>query len=136
MPDLTSSEIADIVGPVAMTDLRDVEEHHKPALIRWAKSLPGLADTAFLDECTRAIYNAAVANSFRAYRDPAHFKASACGYEAKRRHAAAGHSKDCRGDTLYGQGYARAMRQAGHTPSEPSDCTCGAAPERSSRGRR
>jgi hypothetical protein len=129
MPDLTRA-IADIVGRAAMTDFNDVEEHHKPALIRWATSLPGLADAVFLDECTRTIYDAAVADSFRAYRDPAHFKASACGYEAKRRHAAAGHSKDCRGDTLYAKGYARAMRQAGHTPPEPSDCTCGAKENR------
>lgn len=120
-----SSAIADIVGPVAIGEFDNAKDHYKPDLIDWALKLPSLTDDRFLDACARAVYEAALVSRFRGNWDHEHFKASACFHEAKRRHTAAGHSSDCRASTLYGQGHARAMREAGHTPPTLTGCTCG-----------
>lgn len=120
------ASIIDIVGPVAITEFDNAKDHYKPDLIEWATALPSLTDEHFLTECARAVYDAALVGSFRGNWDHEHFKATACFYDAKRRHVAAGHSSDCRGGTLYAQGHAAAMRSAGHAPSPLTDCTCGA----------
>lgn len=128
-----SSAIADIVGPVAVSEFDNAKDHYKPGLIDWARKLQTLNDEQFLTEATRAIYESALVGRFRGNWEHEHFKATACYYAAKRRHAAAGHSSDCNASTLYGQAHARAMREAGHTPPPLIGCTCGRAPEEASR---
>lgn len=125
---IDDSSIADIVGPVAVTEFDNASDHYKPGLIVWARTLPTLTDEQFLTECSRAIYESALVGRFRGNWEHEHFKATACHYDAKRRHVEAGHSSDCRGGTLYAQGHRAAMRSAGHTPSPLTRCTCGAEP--------
>ncbi|TYK45092.1 hypothetical protein [Actinomadura decatromicini] len=122
---MADASIIDIVGPVAAQEFDSAQDHYKPGLIAWARKLPELTDEQFLTQCTHAIYESALVSRFRGNWDHEHFKATACFYDAKRRHVAAGHSSDCRGGTLYAQGHAAAMRSAGYTPSPLSACTCG-----------
>ncbi|MEV4672801.1 hypothetical protein AB0K34_14185 [Actinomadura sp. NPDC049382] len=119
------ASIVDIVGPVAIGEFDNAKDHYKPGLIEWASKLPTLSDQAFLTECTRAIYESALVSRFRGNWEHEHFKASACYTDAKRRHAAAGHSPECNASTLYGRAHALAMRSAGHTPRPLTGCTCG-----------
>jgi hypothetical protein len=118
------TDVAAIVGPVAVREFDNADDHYKPGLIDWARNLVGLTDDEFADVAARAIYNSALVGSFRGNWEHDHFKATACFTEANRRHVAAGHAEDCRGDTLYGMAYARVLRENGHTPSEPGVCTC------------
>lgn len=114
-----------LVGPVAAGEFDNAADHYKPALIEWAQNLPALNDDEFLRTTRTAIYNSALANSFRGNWNHDHFKATVCYKEAERRHTTAGHNADCRGDTLYSQAHSRVMRDAGHQPSPTSPCTCG-----------
>lgn len=131
---IDADSIADIVGPVAVTEFNNAADHYKPRLIVWARELPTLTDEQFLSECTRAIYDSALVGRFRGNWEHEHFKATACYYDAKRRHTGAGHSSDCRGGTLYSQGHAAAMRSAGHAPLTVAACTCGTEEESDGRG--
>lgn len=115
----------DLVGLVAAREFDAAADHYKPQLAAWAQNLPTLGDGEFLNAARSAIYNSALANSFRGNWEHDHFKASVCYTEANRRHVAAGHDTDCRGDTLYSRAHAQVMRSHGYEPSPATPCTCG-----------
>jgi hypothetical protein len=117
-------EIVDIVGPVAAREFEAAAGRYKPGLIEWARALPGLPDDEFEQVCGSAIYDSALVSRFRGNWEHEHFKASACAHEARRRHVAAGHDEDCRGETIYGGAHARIMRENGYRPTEPGACRC------------
>lgn len=119
-------DVAEIVGPVGAKEYEDAEDYYKDDLAAYARGLADRSDADFLGESVAAICEAAMTNSWRGNWKHVDFKATACYYEAKRRHQAAGHAKDCRGETIYSRAHARAMRQNGHIPMPPTDCTCGA----------
>ncbi len=118
------ADVAAIVGPVAAHEFANASDHYKPGLIDWARNLPTLSDDEFTNLTASAIYDSALVSRFRGNWDHDHFKASACYTEAKRRHVAAGHDKDCRGATWYSLAHDRVMREQGHRPSPPSPCNC------------
>lgn len=120
---------ADLVGPVAIREFEAAANHYKPGLIEWTHNLSTLEDDEFLAVAGSAIYGSALINSFRGNWEHEHFKATVCYVEAKRRHVAAGHAKDCRAETLYGRAHARVMRESGYQPRPPADCTCNAPEE-------
>jgi hypothetical protein len=124
------ADVAAIAGPVACREFDNADDHYKPGLIDWARSLPTLDDDEFANVAASAIYDSALANQFRGNWEHDHFKATACFTEGKRRYVAAGHDEDCRGETLYGLAHARVMREQGHTPSPAGECTCQRPPGR------
>lgn len=118
------TDIADMVGPVAVREFNAAADHYKPNLITWARNLATLDDNQFMDEAASAIYDSALTSSFRGNWEHEHFKATACFAEANRRHRSAGHDQGCQGETLYGRAHARVMEDNGHKPGRPGACTC------------
>lgn len=134
MKTITETELRDIVGPVAFGEYEGASDYYKPNLMAWASELRTLSDDEFMHETVSAIYGSALVNSWRGNWEHEHFKASACHTEAKRRHVAAGHSEDCRGETAYGRAHTQLMRDHGYTPQPHVDCTCGSVPGEQSEG--
>lgn len=125
MPEITSALIADIVGPVAAQEFDNAKDTYKPGLLDWARKLRDLSDDEFHQECVSAIYDSALGSNFRGNWEHEHFKASACFHESERRHhEVAGHSKDCRGDTLYAKAHRQLMREHHYETHPPADCNC------------
>ncbi|MFG1846870.1 hypothetical protein [Micromonospora carbonacea] len=116
---------ATLVGPVAVREFDNAADRYKPDLLAWAQNLPALPDDEFVTVAARSIYDSANVGRFRGNWDHEHFKATVCFTEANRRHVAAGHSEDCRGDNLYSRAYARALRNNGHRAPEAVPCQCG-----------
>lgn len=114
-----------LVGPTAASEFDNAADHYKPGLLDWTQNLPALTDDEFVHATSRAIYDSANVGRFRGNWDHEHFRSSACFTESNRRHAAAGHAGDCRGDNLYSRAYARALRDSGHRAPEAVPCTCG-----------
>jgi hypothetical protein len=117
-------------GPIAEQEYDRAGDAHKPTLAAWLDKLPTLSDADFSDEAASAIHGSALVNSFRGNWEHEHCKASAAHNEAQRRHKAAGHTEDCRGDTIYSRAFAQVWREQGHAPSAypPKPCDCGAQP--------
>jgi hypothetical protein len=122
---ITDSQLADILGPVGIGEYEGSPDWAKPKLRDWAESLATLSDDDFLGEAASAIHGSALLQSFRGNYEHEHCKATAAFKEAQRRHRAAGHADDCYGDTIYSRAHANVMRSQGHTPSDPSPCSCG-----------
>jgi len=120
----TEIDLVSLVGPVAATEFEASEDCYKPGLLEWAGKLRDLDDAEFEAETSSAIYDSALVNSFRGNWNHEHFKATACFHEAQRRHVAAGHSEDCRGETIYGRAHSRLMRDHGYTPAAAGECRC------------
>lgn len=118
------AELEPIVGQVALRELESAKPIYTDSLITWARLLHTISDPALIAECESTIYDSALAQSFRGNWEHAHFKASACYTEARRRHIASGHTDECRGDTLYSKGYGRVMRSEGHAVRPAVSCTC------------
>lgn len=122
---LTDDQITDLFGPIAFREFDGSQDWAKPKLREWLDSLADLDDTEFLAEAGSAIHGSALAQSFKGNWEHEHCKATAAYREAKRRHLAAGHADDCYGDTIYSRAHANVMRSQGHTPIEPTPCSCG-----------
>lgn len=98
-------KLEEIIGSGAMREYDDTKE------------LRGETGSAVLD--------AAIANSRSMWWDASWVLSSACSYEAKRRHLAAGHAEDCHGYDIYQLGWNDAYRSQGYTPGPLNPCTCG-----------
>lgn len=120
----TWTGLAALVGLVAAGEYDAAKDVYKPRLLEWARSLAAMDDGEFARETRSAIYESALCSRFGSGWDHEHFKASACYHESERRHHAAGHSEDCRGETIYSRAHSRLMREHGHTPTEPGQCRC------------
>lgn len=120
--------IAEIIGPVAYREYENAGDVHRPALTDWILTLRDLDDEDFLGVAAAAIHGSALVNSFRGNWDHEHCKASAAYREAGRRHLAAGHDEDCRGDTIYDAAFRNVWRSQGygHSAYPLKPCTCGA----------
>ncbi len=123
---ITDTELADILGPVGIGEYEAAPEWAKPKLRDWAEKLGSLSDEDFFAEAASAIHGSALMQSFRGNYEHEHCKATAAFKEAQRRHCGAGHTSDCHGDTIYSRAHTSVMRGQGHTPSDPSPCSCGA----------
>ena len=124
---ITDDALRDILGPVGWGEYEASPDWAKPKLREWAERLGEMSDNVFLAEAASAIHGSALMQSFRGHYEHEHCKATACYKEAQRRHRRAGHAEDCHGDTIYARAHANVMRSQGHTPREPSRCSCGAA---------
>jgi hypothetical protein len=120
----TEIDLVDLVGVVAAGEYEAAKDIYKPRLLLWTQKLSTLDDVEFARETSRAIYESATVARFGSGWDHEHFKASACFHEAERRHVAAGHDEDCRGETIYSREHARLMREHGYAPTEPGQCRC------------
>lgn len=122
---MTDEKLATLIGPVAMMDFEKATEAERRKIRAWVPTLATLTDTAFIDLCTDVVSAGAIAESRRSQEQEPYIRGSACVKEAERRHLAAGHKPECRGDNLYMQGYRRAKGLFGLDPGEPDPCTCG-----------
>lgn len=118
--------LADILGIVGIREYESAPAWAQAKVEMWAAKLRTRDDDDFMWEAASCIHASALANSFRGNWEAEHAKASACHHEAKRRHLAAGHTKDCRGDTLYSRAFVEAWAGQGYSrsayPPEPCDC--------------
>lgn len=115
-------------GPVAEQEFAGAKDAHKQSLTDWLNRLPDLSDEEFFWQAASAIHGSALVNGFRGNWEHEHCKATAAHAEANRRHQQAGHTADCRGDTIYSRAFAQVWREQGHSASAypPKPCTCGA----------
>lgn len=120
----TGIDLVALVGAVAAGEYEAAKDFYKPGLLEWAGKMRSLSDAEFLTDAKCAIFDSASCNRFRGNWEHEHFKATACWFEAKRRHIAAGHDEDCRGETLYSRAHASVMRDHGYAPTEPGECCC------------
>jgi hypothetical protein len=120
------TELEAFVGPVAYREWQNAKPIYHEQLAAWARALPTLSDNDFTAEAASAIHGSALTSSFRGNWNHEHFKASAVHVEARRRHVAAGHDKDCRGANLYTQAYYSVTRSQGYHWDETPACdgTC------------
>lgn len=118
------TELAAIVGPIAMREYEAASEVSKPQCRSFALSLPGLADDQLRAVSEREILASARVIGFRGNYEDMHFRCTACYEVARARHTAAGHGERC-GGSVYDQAHARVMREQGYTPSTPGVCDCG-----------
>jgi len=125
MSDLTREELEAIIGPGAMRDYDDAKDWARPGIHEWVLKLRGFSDEELREQVGMYVLQSAVANSRGMYWDASWCITSACMYEAKRRHVAAGHDEDCFGDDVYKLGWNDAYRNQGYTPGPSTLCTCG-----------
>lgn len=124
--ELTDDELKEILGKVGMAEFTKAPDSDKPKIRAWAARLAGMSDAELVSETASHILDAAILESFpRQNPYGVGCRVTACYQEARRRHVAAGHSEECRGETLYGKAHASAMRSQKHKPGKPSACTCG-----------
>lgn len=122
---MTDVSLESLIGPGAMHDYEKATEFEQYRIRMWAPQLPKLTDVEFRDLCVDIVMAGAVSESRRLVDEEPYVKAAACIFEAQRRHGAAGHVKECEGDTLYKEGFNEAGRRFGLSVSEPMSCTCG-----------
>jgi hypothetical protein len=122
---LTEAELEAAVSAVSMIGYRRASSQDKAKILAWVPLLQEMPDEEFVMECAGRILDSAIMNGYRGNAWSTHARADICADEASRRHQAAGHSPDCRGATLYSQGYSVAMKNQGHSPQPPAPCTCG-----------
>lgn len=123
--EMTGKELEEFLGPVAYREYSDAPEWDKVKIRKWAISVQGMSDAEFITESASRIHDSVLMERFRGNYEGIHARASACHYEARRRHRAAGHSPECRGSNLYAKGHDEVMRGQGYAPNEVSPCTCG-----------
>jgi hypothetical protein len=123
---ITDDQLQEILGPVGWGEYEASEDWAQPKIRAWAETLANLSDDDFRAEAASAIHGSALMQSFRGNYEHEHCKATACFKEAQRRHISAGHTKYCRGTTIYSQAHNDVRRSQGYRPADPSDCTCGA----------
>lgn len=121
---MTDEELNEIIGPLAMNYYTSGPEYAHKEVKSFARSIREADDNEFVTMTSGAILESAMVNSFRGNFGHLHAMADGAAHEADRRHQAAGHDKECRGDNLYSVAYARAYRSQGHTPSDPVPCSC------------
>lgn len=125
MAGVTEEDLESFVSTVSMNGYRQAPKSDQPKILEWVAELQQMSDKDFVTECASKILDSAIMNRFSRINGwGAHARADICADEADRRHQLAGHSVDCRGATLYSEGY-NAARQSQGYPREPlSPCTC------------
>jgi hypothetical protein len=133
MAGITEEELESSVSTVSMNGYRRAPKSDQPKILEWVAGLRQMPDRDFVAECASKILDSAIMNRFpRINGWGTHARADICADEADRRHQLAGHDADCRGATLYSEGYNAARRSQGH-PAEPlNPCTCGLKGEETS----
>lgn len=125
MNTLTEEELESSVSAASMNSYRAAPEYDKPKILEWVATLRQMPDEDFVSECASKILDSAIMNGFRGNAWGHHARADICGDEADRRHRLAGHGAECRGSTLYSEGYNAALKSQGHPIQPPTPCTCG-----------
>ncbi|MBD3004646.1 hypothetical protein [Streptomyces sp. 5-10] len=126
MKELPEDQLAGLLGPVGIREYQQAPDYDKPKIREWLAGLSEMPDSDLIVETASHILDDAIMRSFpRQNSYGIGCRVTACYEEAKRRHVAAGHDKECRGETLYSKGHAHAMRNQGHNPGERAVCTCG-----------
>lgn len=121
---IDTTGLEQLVGAEAMKDFARLTEAEQRAARTWAAALPELSETELYGRARSAIPAAAAEDGQRVIGE-GWFRADACMYEARRRYLADGHTRDCRGDTIYAIAYNDAVRQHGFGQPNPRPCTCG-----------
>lgn len=124
MSNQTSVDLVDLIGAVAAREYDAARPSTRPALDAWIGKLRDLTDEELFEDTKYRIYESANCGRFRGNFEDVHCMATATYHEAKRRHHAAGHRKDCKGPTIYGRAHASVMREHGYKPSPSGTCTC------------
>jgi hypothetical protein len=123
---MATDVMSGLIGPVAASEFYAAPEYAKPELLAWINKLTTLSDGDFIVEATMAIHGSAMAQNYRGNHEDAHCRASACSFESRRRHGAAGHTRNCNGSTLYCSASANVWVSQGYPSAyPPRDCTCG-----------
>lgn len=122
---LTEGELEAYISDVSMRNYRRSPDWDKSKILAWAAGLPEMSDADFVTECASRILDSAIMNRFRGNSWGTHARADICADESGRRHQAAGHTPDCRGENLYSKGHNAALKSQGHAPASPAPCTCG-----------
>lgn len=123
--DAAEVELEKIIGITAMRFYDAAPKYAKPNLRRWAGEMVAMGDEDFVIECEARILDSARASGRKGNWSADHCMADACAEEAERRHLAAGHDEECRGDNLYEIGYRNAYISQDHRPPEVKPCDCG-----------
>jgi hypothetical protein len=121
---LTEVELETVISKVSMESYRRAADWDKPKILEWVPKLQEMSDEDFVTECTLRILDSAIMNGRRDAWGT-HARADICADEAMRRHRAAGHDDECRGENLYSEGYNQALKSQGHAVQPPTPCTCG-----------
>lgn len=116
--------LGDWISSVSEGSYQKAPDYDRPEILAWATGLRDMSDEDFITECANRILDSAIMNGSRLNGWGAHARADICADEADRRHREAGHTLDCRGETLYGRGHRRALQSQGHKPQPPASCTC------------
>lgn len=114
----------DMVGVVAMEEFDAARPNYKEGLIEYAQHLVSRNDEDFLRAAIEAITFSVKAQSLPGDWAHVHFKLSACFYESRRRHMAAGHDGRCSAGSLYRTAYTEVSRKHGMTVYDDWSCDC------------
>lgn len=117
-------KLLQLAGIVGAGEFNATYEGRKAHLWAWLTELPNLTNQELFDEAKYCIYDSASCGRFRGNFEDVHCRATACYKEAGRRHVAAGHAEDCRGETIYSRAHAANMWDHGYTPTASGECHC------------
>lgn len=132
MTGITEEELESSVSAVSMNGYRRAPKSEQPKILEWVAHLRQMPDRDFVTECASKILDSAIMNGYRGNAWGVHARADICADEADRRHQLAGHDADCRGATLYSEGYNVARQSQRHSRQPLSPCTCGLKREETS----
>jgi hypothetical protein len=122
---VNEDELKEFLGPVGYSEYEKAPDWDRPKIVTWCQEVAAMSDAEFTMETSSRILDDAIMTRSRGNNYGFYARTTGCYQEAKRRHVKAGHTEECRGETLYSVGHGRAMRSQGHTPSEPYLCDCG-----------
>lgn len=125
---MTLEQFAETYGRVAEREFNNSIPAEQGQLLELGTALLAMDNREFTLFAEGAILDDARMQRFRGM-EHVHCRSTMAFVEATRRVRAAGHTEDCRVDSLYARAFARAARSAGHDHmvEEPKACTCGAA---------
>lgn len=123
---MNDEELKDFLGPVAWEKYGRISELEKGRVQKWCAEVAAMSDAELVRATASQVTGEAVLSSRGVYSTYDDILTTVCYQESGRRHVKAGHTEECRGDTLYSKGHSRAVREAGFTASDPYPCDCGA----------
>jgi len=123
---MKEEDLKDFLGPVGFREYEQAPDYDKPKIQEWADKVAAMNDRDFiLETASKILDDAIMGNRSQGNNYGFYARTTGCFQEAKRRHLKAGHTEECRGDTLYAKGHRKAMISQRHTPSDPYPCDCG-----------
>lgn len=126
MSTFTDEQLTDLIGVVGVGEYKVAAEHARPKLDEWIAALRELSDDELFSECRRWIYEGALVQRFQRMNfEDVHCRGTACFFESRRRHRAAGHEDRCGGPSIYSRAYAAVTTDAGYPGmGSTGECEC------------